>query len=155
MNGYLLSVIGTILITTVLVAILPEGKTSKVVQGISKCICLLAIVSPIPNLLKSVKSDGKDFDSQIIFSQTVIETDEDFINYYSELRIRAAQEDLEREIEQKFSVQSEITLAWEYESEEIRITAMKVLVTEEVSEEEKTSMWEYLTKNYCSEVLIE
>ncbi len=155
MNGYLLSVIGTVLITTVLVAILPEGKTSKVVQGIAKCICLLAIVAPIPNLLKSVKSDEKDFDSQIIFSQTVIETDEDFINYYSELRIRAAQEDLEREIEEKFFVQSEITLAWEYESEEIRITAINVRVEKELNEEEKTSMWEYLTKNYCSEVLIE
>ncbi len=155
MNGYLLSVIGTVLITTVLVAILPEGKTSKVVQGIAKCVCLLAIVSPIPNLLKSVKSDEKDFNSQIIFSQTVIETDEDFINYYSEMRIRAAQEDLEREIKEKFSVQSEVTLAWEYESEEIRITAIRVRLQDERSEEEKTSMWEYLTKNYCSEVLIE
>lgn len=155
MNGYLLSVIGTVLVSSVLVAIIPEGKTSKVVQGIAKCVCLLAIVAPIPNLLKSLKSDEKGSDSQTIFSQTVIETDEDFINYYSEMRIRAATEDLQAEMQEKFSIDVRITLTWEYESEEIRITAITVQTENQLKEEEKTAMWEYLTKNYCSEVLIE
>ena len=155
MNGYLLSVIGTVLVSSVLVAIIPEGKTSKVVQGIAKCVCLLAIVAPIPNLLKSLKSDEKGSDSQTIFSQTVIETDEDFINYYSEMRIRAATEDLQTEMQEKFSIDVRITLTWEYESEEIRITAITVQTENQLKEEEKTAMWEYLTKNYCSEVLIE
>lgn len=155
MNGYLLSVIGTVLVSSVLVAIIPEGKTSKVVQGIAKCVCLLAIVAPIPNLLKSLKSDEKGSDSQTIFSQTVIETDEDFINYYSEMRIRAATEDLQAEMQEKFSIDVRITLTWEYESEEIRITAITVQTENQLKEEEKTAMWKYLTKNYCSEVLIE
>ena len=47
MNAYVLSVIGTVLISAVLTAIIPEGKTSKVIKGIARLACVLVIVTPI------------------------------------------------------------------------------------------------------------
>lgn len=152
MNGYLLSVIGTVLIAALLTAIAPDGKTSGLIKAIAKSACLLAIVAPIPSYLNSGNSDEKNADLQTIFSQTVIETDEDFIKYYSEMRIRATAQALEAELKEKFSVVASVELEWSNESDEIKIT--KIIVRTE-NGEANTAMWEYLTKNYCSEVMIE
>ena len=152
MNGYLLSVIGTILIAALLTAIAPDGKTSGLIKAIAKSACLLAIVAPIPSYLNSGNLDEKNADSQTIFSQTVIETDEDFIKYYSEMRIRATEQALEAELKDKFFIETSVELEWVYQSDEIKIT--KIIVKTE-NGEENTVMWEYLTKNYCSEVMIE
>ena len=152
MNGYLLSVIGTVLLAALLTAIAPEGKTAGVIKAITKSACVLAIVAPIPSYLHSENSDKKNENTQTFFSQTVIETDEDFIKYYSEMRIRATAQALEEELKEKFSVQTSVELEWTYQSDEIKIT--KIFVKTE-SGEAHTAMWEYLTKNYCSEVMIE
>lgn len=152
MNGYLLSVIGTVLIAALLTAIAPDGKTSGLIKAIAKSACLLAIVAPIPSYLNSGNSDEKNADLQTIFSQTVIETDEDFIKYYSEMRIRATAQALEAELKEKFFVVASVELEWMNESDEIKIT--KIIVRTE-NGEANTAMWEYLTKNYCSEVMIE
>lgn len=152
MNGYLLSVIGTVLIAALFTAIAPEGKTSGLIKAIAKSACLLAIVAPIPSYLHSGNSDEKNADFQTIFSQTVIETDEDFIKYYSEMRIRATAQALEAKLKEKFSVETSVELQWTYDSGDIKIT--NIIVKTE-NGEENTAMWEYLTKNYCSEVMIE
>ena len=152
MSGYLLSVIGTVLLAALLTAIAPDGKTSGLIKAIAKSACLLAIVAPIPSYLHSQKFDEKSEQTETIFSQTVIETDEDFIKYYSEMRIRATEQALEVELKEKFSVETSVKLEWAYESDEIKIT--KIIVKTK-NGEEKTVMWEYLTKNYCSEVMIE
>lgn len=152
MNGYLLTVIGTVLIAALLTAIAPDGKTSGLIKAIAKSACLLAIVAPIPSYLHSENFDEKNGDLQTIFSQTVIETDEDFIKYYSEMRIRATAQALEAELKEKFSVVASVELEWINESDEIKIT--KIIVRTE-NGEANTAMWEYLTKNYCSEVMIE
>ena len=47
MNEYVLSVIGTVLIASVLTAILPEGKTSGIIKGITRLVCVVAIVAPV------------------------------------------------------------------------------------------------------------
>ena len=152
MNGYLLSVIGTVLLAALLTAIAPEGKTSGAIKAIAKSACLLAIVAPIPSYLNSGNSDEKSTQSQTIFSQTVIETDEDFIKYYSEMRIRATAQALERELKEKFSVQTSVELQWSYELSEIQI---RKIIVKTQNGEQNTAMREYLTKNYCSEVMIE
>lgn len=152
MNGYLLSVVGTVLIASVLTAIAPEGKTSGIIKAITKSVCLLAIIAPIPSYLFSENSDKKNDETESFFSQTVIETDGAYIKYYSEMRIREAEQSLEAELKEKFSVQANVTLQWDYQENEIKIT--KIIVKTQ-NGENRAAMWEYLTKNYCSEVMIE
>ena len=152
MSAYLLSVIGTVLIASVLTAIAPDGKTAGIVKAVAKSVCLLAIVAPIPHYLNSEKFDEKNAVVDGFFSQAVIQTDESFIKYYSEMRIHATEQALEAELKEKFAVETDVVMEWLYQSGEIKITKIVVKIQ---NGENKESMWEYLTKNYCSEVLIE
>ena len=165
MTEYLLSVIGTVLLCSVITAIVPEGKTTSVVKGVAKLACVLAIVSPVLQFFKTGNDFGlTDKNSQVFFEQSVIQTDEDFIQYYSEMRIRMTEQALANELSDLYAVVANVTLEWSlekeafanaYEAEAIRISKMCVDVPETLDEEVKGRMWEYLTKNYCSEVLIE
>lgn len=161
MNGYLLGVIGTVLLCAILTAIIPDGKTAKTVKGMTKLACLLVIIAPIPSYLKAsgfFKGGDLDKDSLINFPQTVIQTDSEFIKYYSQMRIWQTEDALEREIFDKYGERTEVTLCWEYQApaiDEIKITQIHVQTENGLTAEAAKVMWEYLTKTYCSEVLIE
>ncbi|MBE5746687.1 MAG: hypothetical protein E7352_00720 [Clostridiales bacterium] len=165
MNGYLASIIGTVLLCAVLTAILPQGKTSGLIKGIAKLACVLVIVSPVLHFFKTGEIGGNSAeDSFTFFPQTGIQTDESFIHYYSEMRVRETETLLKSELLDRYAVETEVTLLWEeeteqvgkyYESERIKINQIHIKCEEEPSKELKENMWEYLTKNYCSEVLIE
>ncbi len=155
MNAYLLTVIGTVLLSAILTAIIPEGKTAGVIKAVAKSVCLLAIVSPIANYLISRNSDENNGNLQTIFPQTVIQTDDEFIKYYSEMRVRITELALEKELEDKFSVKTSVKFTCEYKADDIKILSIYVKTEAGGNEEDKSVMWEYLTKNYCSEVMLE
>ena len=150
MNGYLLSVIGTVLLSAVLTAIAPNGKTAFVIKNVAKLACLLVIVSP---LLTYVQREKKGGDLKNNSTKEVINTDESFIQYYSEMKVRQAEEALEKELLDKFSLSCRLTFSWELLEDEIFIR--KITVLSPIDTEEKESLYEYLTKNYCSEVVFE
>lgn len=165
MNGYLLSIIGTVLLCSVITAILPNGKTATIIKGIAKLVCILAIVAPVLRFFRTGEiTEISTENSNTFFSQTGIDADRDFIKYYSEMRIRETESALEKEIEERYAIATKVKLLWEteaemvyglYDSERIRILEISVQCAEEIDGEVKTDMWTYLTENYCSEVLIE
>ena len=168
MNEYLLCVIGTVLLSAVLTAIAPDGKTSSVIKGAAKLACILAIVSPVMNFfatgeMQAGKIWGVEENSTTNFSQIGIQTDGEFIKYYSEMRIRHTQTALEKELWNDFNAKTTVLLDWErkdfqsgrYEESAVCITKINVTCENEIGEEVKQKMWEYLKTNYCSEVLIE
>ena len=156
MSGYLLCVIGTVLVCSILTAIAPEGKTSAVIKGVARLACILAIIAPVFNFLKKGEiAIFKDKNGQEIFSQEGIDGEVAFIQYYSEMRISQTEQALQAEIEEKYEVFAEVTLAWSRVEEEIRVDEIRVSLPEKTGEEVRREVWEYLTKNYCSEVLIE
>lgn len=165
LSGYVLSVIGTVLLCSVLTVLLPEGRTAAIIKAITRLVCVLAIVAPVLKFLQSKNSflDGTQ-NLQGIFSETVIETDESFIKYYSEQRIAYAQAALEEELLQNFAADTKVIFTWQtatdtyadkYPWEKIQITKIRIVNHEEQSEEVKQKMWNYVTENYCSEVQIE
>lgn len=155
LDGYLLAILGTVLSSAILTAIVPEGKTSGTVKSIAKLVCLLVIIAPIPKFLQmeSFFDETSEENTETFFSQSVIETDERFINYYSEMRIRYAEQSLETEILDKYALAVDVCL--ECATEDLKINKITVKTNKETDEEAKRVMWEYLTQNYCSEVLIE
>lgn len=164
MSGYLLAVIGTVILSAILTAILPEGRTSGLIKTIARLACVLAIISPVLQFLQTDKlSFGKVENSMTFFSESVIEAEESFIQYYSEMRIRENEEALKSELTESFTEVESVTLDWEFETETIsesimktiKITGIFVKLNEQSNEEAIEGMWEYLTQNYCSEVLIE
>ena len=156
MSGYLLSVLGTILLCSILTVITPEGKTNSVIKGVAKLVCVLAIISPVLRFLQAGKAENDKNDQDFFFSQG-IELDKSFIKYYSEMRVRQTQDALEKELNEKYRIDSEVSLVWSSQDgvEGIRIDKMIVIFVSEVGENVKKVVWEYLTKNYFSEVWIE
>lgn len=155
MNGYLLSIIGTVLICSLITAIAPEGKTSASVRGIAKVICTLAIIAPILHFFKTGELESFiDKNRQDFFVEDGIEADDEFIQYYSEMRIQQTEEALVVELFEKYEVECDVELDWSMETE-IRIERIIVKVLQLASEEVKGDMRLYLVDNYCKEVLIE
>ena len=155
MKEYLLAMIGTILISSVLTTLAAEGKTVSIIRNMTKLACLLVILSPVVKILERENLTKSNENSGNYFSETVIQTDEDFIQYYSELRIKSTEIALQNELLEKYEIPSKVSIFWEMEEYDIRIIKIKITPEEEQSEVVKREMWEYLTKNYCSEVLIE
>ena len=153
------------IVSAILTAILPEGKTSGLIKTITRLACILAIVSPVLRFFNAGElSFGGIENSERIFSQSVIEGEERFIEYYSEMRIRETETALQAELSEKYDLATEVTLICEkqmetvdgkYASNKIKIKEIRVKLNERSNEEVLQKMWEYLTKNYCSEVLIE
>lgn len=160
MNAYVLSVIGTVVFSTILTCIIPEGKTASLIKGIAKTACVAVIVAPILQFFHT--GDIPTFfyqNVQEIFSQSGIETNSEFIQYYSETRLKEAQEKLQRELFEKYAIEAKVTLEWIWKEkdgkEEMYIVKIKVSDMEDQTDEKKNEIREYLSKNYCSEVQIE
>ncbi len=163
MSGYLIAVVGTVLLCALLTAILPDGKTSNLIKAIAKISCLLSIIAPIPSFLQQASFKGNDKNLQNIFGENGIQTDTNFIEYYSEWRIKQAEEQLERLLLDKYNFVSQITLEWEffeekvnglYENNAIKIRRIRILTTE-TDTIKREEVAHYVKKNYCSEVLLE
>ena len=155
MNDYLLCVIGTVLVCSILTGIAPEGRTSAVIKGVARLSCVLAIIAPVLAFLKTGDvSVFSDKNGQEIFLQEGIEGESAFIQYYSEMRIQQTEESLEEGLFERYAVPCAVRLEWSVE-EEIRIERIVVALLENVGEEVKGDMRLFLVENYCEEVLIE
>ena len=155
MNGYLLSVIGAVLLCSLITAIAPEGKTSASIKGIAKLVCILVIIAPVLRFFKT--GDLRVFidkNRQEFFSEEVIEADGEFIEYYCEMRIEQTEKALEMELLEKYGVETECTLSCRIENE-ICVEKICIKLPKDTDEEVKNAMRWYLKENYCSEVLIE
>lgn len=85
MQAYILSVAGAVLLSAVVSLILPEGKLSPLIRGMTKLITLVLLVSPLISLLRGevLFSEGKTVaaDESFLLSctQRVEENDEQAI----------------------------------------------------------------------------
>ncbi len=161
MREYLLGIMGTVLVCSLLTTLAPEGKTSAVIKGVARLACVLVIISPV---LRFFKTGELNENAEEIFTENSIQTDGTFIQYYSEKRVRETEETLKKELETEYAPVTAVAIEWTmeteqfgkyYETEHIRVVRIVVNVPDEVSEEVRRDMSSYLTKNYCSEVLIE
>ncbi len=161
MTGYLLSVMGTVLVCSLLTAIAPEGKTSAVIKGVVRLACVLTIIAPV---LRFFKTGDFEENAKENLAESVIETDASFIQYYSEVRVRETEAALKKELETQYGEITSLRIEWSLEKESfgglysvdnIRVDRIYVTVSETMPKEVEKEMCSYLTKNYCSEVLIE
>ncbi len=169
MSGYLLSIVGIVLLSSILSVVLPGGKTVKFIKGITKLCCLAVILAPVLGFFKKAASGDGKINFPFFSSETVIETDGAFIDYCSTKRIENAEAELEKKLKETFSVEVEATLLWEYsgslneeegdgylsvyEGKEIKIT--KVLLMDSagsIDGEVRKKMTEHIVGEYGCEV---
>ena len=164
LRAYVLSVIGIVIFSAILSCIIPDGKTASMIRGVTKTACVAIIVAPILSFFQSGKIPGFMYGNfQEIFTQSGIQTDGAFIEYYSEMRVEEVQGLLETELHEKFGIKTEVFLKWtrvqndedKLQKEGILIQSIKVQGMEKQDDKIKNEVKEYLSKNYCSEVQIE
>lgn len=164
MNGYVLTVMGTVLISSILTMLAPNGKCSSIIKNMTKLVCLVVLIAPIPNLLgeknlfDGIRGENTE-QADVFLKDDSINVDEEFINYYCELRVRETQTALKKDILARFNVVADVILSWGFvdgtDVDGLKITKITVKIPQTVEEGIKKKMCTYLTDNYCSEVLIE
>lgn len=147
MRGWLISVVGVILIGLLVDIIIPEGETNKYIKGIYALIVTIVIISPLPKL---AKNDWK-FDIDMI--ENSIEQDTEFTEYFNKQRL----------ISDKAFIQSVVKL-YEYENFEIEIECddgkeyklNKIVITiEGLKDKDKLAITKQIKSNfYKTEVIV-
>ena len=162
MKGYVFSIVGTVLLSTIVICVLPDGKTAVTIKGVAKCFCVLIIISPILTFFQSNGEEAKSSsNSQINFLEADIEMDSSFIQYFSNERVLWTQTQLERELQERYNLYLTVVLEWEWRKsqedgvEGIYIYQIRVQGVAQETEKTKKEILEYLTQNYCEEVLLE
>jgi len=163
MNGYLIGVVGTVLLCALLSAILPEGKTANLIRAVTKLACLVAIITPIPSFLQQTGFGENDKNLQNFFGENSIQTDAGFIQYYSEWRIADTEKQLQSTLLKDFDFVATVKLDWEYDNEVVnglyentKIKIRRIILRSEDDDAEKRAkVLSYVKQNYCSEVLLE
>lgn len=153
MSGYLLSVVGIVLFTSILLAIVPTGKTSEIVKAIARLACVVTILAPI---VQFFVSDG-EFGT--FFVESSIQTESTFIQYSSKTRVEEVEKILEEKIEVEFGVPVDVECVWHivekqegmYEGQKIHIEKVFIKTkTEELSDWKKT-VEAFIQKEYGCE----
>ena len=151
MSEYLLGVVGIVLFSAVLTAILPAGKTEAVVKWVAKLACLATILTPLLSFF------GGEGTFEVFFEKSVIQTDGNYIQYCSEISIENAEKSLQEHLSEKYGKEFTVALFWKevevdegrYKVEKIKIEKVVVYAKERLSEEEKTEICEYLMTSYA------
>ncbi len=163
MKEYAWSIIGIVLLAATLSAIVPEGKTAAVVKGVTKTACLVVILTPIVGFFYAYSS-GKDGDrvAETFLEKTVIEEDTAFIQYNCAMRIRLAEESLQKELRELYRVDVVASISWEcreteepYTEQVVKILSVRLTPEHEIEEDTKKAVCAYVKEKYCSEVLLE
>ena len=150
MNGYILTVLGVVLVSTLSTAILPDGKTATFVKSIARLACIFVVISPVFTFFQK-GSNGEN-----IFNEMVINTDGAYIDYCSKISIKNAEKALKDSVEKDFGVSCEAHVIWQYEKtntdgfngfflisyegEQIKITEIQLYFLEVVGENTKSEI---------------
>lgn len=164
MNAYALSVMGTVLLSSILTMLIPEGKCSGLIKGVAKLACIVVLIAPVPQFLKNdnffdvIRGEGLK-NTDVFFDKNGISADESFIRYYCELRVACAQTNLEKELYEKYGVNTNVSLSWKFkdgtDADGVEILKITVKTNGDIEGGIKEEMTTYLMKTYCSEVKIE
>jgi len=140
MAEYLLSITGVVLISSILTNIMPTGKTSTLIRGIVRLCLYLLILSPVYEFVQKRFVGENDKIFQNYFSETVIETDTQYIEYCSEKSVEYVEAALEKKVLQEYGEVVEIELVLDGETkgeQDVKILFLKLFcgATNEVKAE--------------------
>ena len=157
MKEYLLSVVGIVLFSSILLSIAPNGKMGELIKSIARMACILCILSPFLGLF------AKNTNLTSFFTESGIELQSDFIQYSNEARIAETEKILKEELQQIVSKISRIEIAWSVQPldngsfyvETLQVDLINVWTKEVLRSVEEASILDYLKTEYgCEDVCI-
>ncbi len=154
MNEYLLSIMGIVLVSSVLTVIMPSGKMATVVKSGARLSVLLVVVAPLFGFLTSRDWETSDYFSNF-YEESVIMTDKEFIDYSRYERIKEAEIAVEKDIQEKYSLTLSVKIEWAEEEEKIRILTITMFAFERLDEKEEVRLINYVRETYgCEGVIV-
>lgn len=107
MSGYILSIAGIILLSSVVTLIAPVGKTGKFIRGITKLACLAVLLAPFTSL-----AEGKGF----TFSPATFQTDQAYLRNCATLAEEGEEAKIAAYLQEEFSVTAEVSVTCDGDS---------------------------------------
>lgn len=120
-SGWVLSIVGIVLLSVIVDAVLPDGQTAKYVKSVFAIITVFVIASPLPSLI----NEGIDFESPA-FDDASSQVDDAFLQELFQNRINAAQSEIEARC--KASGIDGVEVAIDFEQEELEMKIVQVNV---------------------------
>ena len=122
MKEYILAVCGAVVIAALISLLLPSGKTGRFIGGILKLFCLLVMLVPLFRMFGNfVLPDAEK-------PAAAYGPDEEFVRYVCEQQAQARAEEVEKAVEEKFSVDVSVEVEWEYAEYSCNVTEISVKI---------------------------
>ena len=120
MNGYILTLLGVILIEVIIQVVLPPGSTSKYISGMFALFVVFIIISPVVNWVKN------DYKLSDYFVSSNINLDQKLLNTMYSSKIKAVDNDIKLELEQIGLYQVDIEIKYSVVADNIEINQVLV-----------------------------
>lgn len=119
-SAWILSILGIVIIGTIIDLILPSGRMNKYIKSIFATVTILIIILPLPSLIKN----GFKFDGGLIKED--FQLDENFIDYSNKFKVGY----LERGMQDAFTKEGlkniKVTIKAEIKGNDIKITQVTI-----------------------------
>lgn len=150
MEGYLLAILGIVIICVLVEIILPSGQTAKYIKSLLAIFVVYVLINPIMTLLKS------DFDiKKYLGQENVIINTELLTNIYNK-QIEAKQKDIENLLHNDGYEGVMVSLIYNIVEEEINIYKVKINIDNLVitSSNQNINKYQYIRQVVMSQLAI-
>lgn len=150
MQGYILSILGIVIISVLTEILLPSGQTAKYIRSLLAVFVVYVLINPIITLLKS------DFDINKFLVTNNIELDKNLLNAIYSSKIEAKQTDLENLLEEQGYTGVKICIEYEIVDQEVLLSKVKVNIDNLVitSSETNINKYQYIRQVVLSQLAI-
>lgn len=123
MNGYLLTLLGVIVLGVLIDIILPSGSTSKYISGIFAIFVLFVMINPVINFIK------KDYNLSDYFTSVDISLNEKLLYNINDNKFNALESNIEQQLTDNGYSNVEIDIRFDLVADSVEITQVLVDLT--------------------------
>ena len=150
MSGYLLTLLGVILLGVLVDVILPSGSTAKYISGIFSIFVVFVIVSPLLSFIK------KGYNLKDYFSNEQIELDNKLLGSFNKAKFSKLERDIEQELANNGYENVSVCITLDTEENELKIQTIQVDITKLVikAKDENINKYVYIRQVIMSRVAV-
>ena len=145
MSGYLITLLGVILLGVLIDVIIPSGSTSKYISGIFAIVVMFVMISPVLNWIKN------DYKLSDYFTSMDIELNERLLYNITDNKFNALESDIEAELTDNGYSNVNIDIQFVLNADNVEITQVLVDLSNLVINENSSNINRYV---YIRQVVI-
>ena len=139
MTEYLLSITGVVILSTVLSNILPTGKTTNLIKGFFRLCAHIVILSPVADFINDYSTKKEEIFKNY-FEESVIKTDENYIEYCSEKTVAETERQIEKTLKEDYSISALVKVILAENGDDFFQIEKIVVEVENISTETKSKI---------------